>query len=447
MSKSFPKNFIWGAATAAFQIEGHPDEYSQKLSDWSKWIDREDKVLKPTNEGQAVRHFDHLEEDIKLMKKLKLKAYRFSFNWAALHRGPGEFDLKTLDFYKKLIDKLLDDSEGAAIEPFPTLIHFVLPEWLAKEGGWENPQTAYEFENYTKFLLEHFGSKITNWTTHNEPNIFLWFGYESGIWPPGHQNDFNRYLKAYQGLLLGHQLAYKAIKESNSKAKIGFAQNLYAFQTKAELEEAKLSDELFKDSSSVPMAIRKQLHNYMFIESCAEINALDFLGINYYTRFAYDFNTQAKDSADTNMDSLVWAALENPSAKHHKEVNDLNWEIYPDGLKQVLVDQKLKNIIADIPIYITENGYSCLETKRNKADINDDYRISFIQKHLNAVHEAIDEGTNVQGYFYWSLLDNFEWALGMEPRFGLIHVDHKSFKRTPKDSYHYYQKICETNSL
>jgi 6-phospho-beta-glucosidase len=214
----FPNKFFWGTATAAFQIEGHPEEYLGKLSDWSEWIDREDKVQKPTNEGRAVEHYQHLHEDTQLIKDLNTNAYRFSFNWARLHRAPGEFDENAAKFYEALLDQLENKNASnqdrllatnKKIEPFATLVHFVLPNWLAKQGGWENPQTAYEFANFTRFLVSRFGNRIKYWMTHNEPNIFLGFGYESGIWPPGYENDYNRYFKAYQGLVLAHQLAYK----------------------------------------------------------------------------------------------------------------------------------------------------------------------------------------------------------------------------------------------
>jgi beta-glucosidase len=443
--RKFPKNFTWGTATAAFQIEGHPDEYALKLSDWSKWIDREDKVLRPTNDGKAVKHYEKMSEDIDLIKNLHNNAYRFSFNWATLHRGKNEFDFKTLEFYQRLIDKLLENR----IKPFATLVHFVLPEWLAREGGWENPNTAYEFENFSKFLLKYFGTKINFWITHNEPNIFLWFGYESGIWPPGYENNWQAYLRAYEGLFLAHQLAYKAIKEHNSQAQIGFSQNMYAFETAheaiTELNGHKSASPLWQNSDCIPSTLRKQLHNLMFVESCIEIDALDFLGINYYTRFSYKFNGQAKDSANTTMNSNIWGELQDLKKLNPEKisVNSLNWELYPKGLYKVLTDKSLSNLINKKPVFITENGYC----STSPSDIDDDYRITFIQEHLNSVYEAIQAGINVQGYFYWSLLDNFEWALGMAPRFGLVHVDHQNFKRSPKKSYHYYATVAKHNCL
>ena len=177
-SLEFPANFTWGTATAAFQIEGHPDEYREKLSDWAEWLDKPEKVKSPNGAGLAIKHYEKLEEDLVLINDLGADAYRFSFNWAALHRGPDDFHEETLAFYERLLD-------GLTVKPFATLVHFVLPNWLAKEGGWENPNTACEFNNFVKFLLENFGEKIQHWITFNEPNIFLGFAYESGIWPPG----------------------------------------------------------------------------------------------------------------------------------------------------------------------------------------------------------------------------------------------------------------------
>jgi beta-glucosidase len=449
----FPENFHWGTATAAFQIEGHPEEYLAKLSDWSKWLDREDKVLRPTNDGRAVNHYEHVIEDVGLIRGLNSDAYRFSFNWARIHKGPGEFDENALQFYETLLNELDQthlpiNERKKKVEPYATLIHFVLPSWLADNGGWENPQTAYEFENFTKKILEKFGNRIRFWITHNEPNIFLGFGYESGIWPPGKENDWTGYFKAYQGLLLGHQLAYKAIKEFNSDYQVGFAQNLYYYEAQ-------------KDEDMVPNVVRSQLHNYSFIDACKTMGCLDFLGVNYYTRFSYKLNPEANDPTRDDLKSDFWGELQDMAElEEGVKKNNLGWELYAEGLFRVLSEKKMRDLLDGIPVYITENGYCHIEgnesldlkggakqTEGSVDDLEDEYRIQFIKEHLVAVHKLIQSGLDVRGYFYWSLLDNFEWALGMKPRFGLIHVDHQSFKRTPKASYHYYSKLCRKNGL
>jgi beta-glucosidase len=450
----FPENFYWGTATAAFQIEGHPEEYLAKLSDWSKWIDREDKVLRPTNDGMAVNHYEHVIEDVDLIRGLNSNCYRFSFNWARIHKGPGEFDDNALQFYETLLNGLDQrnvelDKRKERIEPFATLIHFVLPLWLAERGGWENPETAYEFENFTKKILEKFGNRIKFWITHNEPNIFLGFGYESGIWPPGKENDWTAYFKAYQGLLLGHQLAYKAIKEFNSNYQVGLAQNLYYYEAQ-------------KEEDMVPNVVRSQLHNYAFIDACKTMGCLDFLGVNYYTRFSYKLNPNAKDPTRENLGSTLWGELQDMAELQEGiKKNNLGWELYAEGLYRVLSEKKMRDLLDGIPVYITENGYCHIEgnesldlkggvnqsDNQQADDLDDKYRIQFIKEHLIAVHKLIQSGLDVRGYFYWSLLDNFEWALGMKPRFGLIHVDHKTFKRTPKESYHFYSKVSKKNGL
>jgi beta-glucosidase len=439
----FPHNFYWGTATAAFQIEGHPEEYLGKLSDWSEWIDREDKVLKPTNNGRAVEHYQHLIEDINLIKGLNNNAYRFSFNWARLHRAPGEFDENTARFYDSLLDELMDSNSKNRIEPFATIVHFVLPNWLAKQGGWENPKTAHEFKNFTEYLVKRFGQKIKYWITFNEPNIFLGFGYESGIWPPGFQNDWNRYLKAYQGLVLGHQLAYKVIKENNPKAQVGIAQNLYCYEP----YDQDLVTHPWQSLDSVPNILRKQLHNHAFIESCVDLEALDFLGVNYYTRFSYQLNPQAPDAINAQAPSSFWGELLNRAEQKNTQskFNSLGWELYPEGLYKALTDKALVRLIGNLPVFITENGYCKIE--KEAEDLEDPERIKFIKNHLVYLHKAISKGVNLNGYFYWSLLDNFEWALGMNPRFGLVHVNHSSFARTPKASYHYYSQVAKQNGI
>ena len=459
----FPNKFYWGTATAAFQIEGHPEEYLAKLSDWSEWIDREDKVLKPTNEGRAVEHYQHLHEDLELVRGLNNNAYRFSFNWARLHRGPGEFDENTAKFYEDLLDQLVKSNK---IEPFATITHFTIPNWLAKQGGWENPQTAYEFANFTRFLVSRFGSKIKYWMTHNEPNIFLGFGYESGIWPPGFTNDYNKYFRAYQGMVLAHQVAYKEIKTAYPNSQVGFAQNFYSFEAYDEVLQKMQSNyagEKWKSLDLLPNIIRNQMHNFAFLESCIELDALDFLGVNYYTRFSYKLSFNAKDPANPSSESILWGELQDLTKANDKiKVNSLNWEIYPQGLYKVLTDKKLQRVLGGKPIFITENGYCHVDGKPGSyaqqepfasqnldysKDLNDSYRIKFINEHLIAVHKAIAENANVKGYFYWSLLDNFEWALGMAPRFGLVNVDHQSFARTPKASYNYYAEIAKNNGI
>ena len=452
---NFPNKFFWGSATAAFQIEGHPEEYLAKLSDWSEWIDREDKVLRPTNDGMAVNHYEHMHEDIELIRGMNNNSYRFSFNWARIHRGPGEFDENALQFYESLLDKLDQknkrvEDRKTPIEPFATLVHFVLPNWLAKAGGWENENTAREFEQFTKKILEKFGNRIKYWVTHNEPNIFLGFGYESGIWPPGKENDWAGYMQAYQGLLLGHQLAYKAIKNYDSRNQVGFAQNLYYFQA-------------VKEEDLVPNIVRSQMHNYAFIESCKQMGCLDFLGVNYYTRFSYKLNSHAKDATRPDLSTSLWGELQDMEELYPGQIekNNLGWEIYPEGLFRVLTEKRMKDLLDGIPVYITENGYCHIENnesldltgsiKETQGKSDDDkvdpYRIKFIKSHLIAIHKAIQAGVDIKGYFYWSLLDNFEWALGMKPRFGLIHVDHQSFNRTPKSSYYYYAEIAKNNGL
>lgn len=464
----FPNKFFWGTATSAFQIEGHPEESLAKLSDWSEWIEREDKVRRPTNEGRAVDHYQHLHEDIQLIKNLNNNAYRFSFNWARLHRGPGEFDDNTVKFYETLLDQLAQrtDLKARRIEPFATITHFTIPSWLYQQGGWENPQTAYEFANFTRFLVNKFGQKIKYWMTHNEPNIFLGFGYESGIWPPGYENDYNRYFKAYQGMVLGHQLAYKEIKTACPNSQVGFAQNLYAFEAYDEILQKMQTNypgEKWNSLDLLPNLMRKQLHNFAFLESALELDALDFLGVNYYTRFSYKLSFNAKDPANSNLDSLLWGELQDLNKVNNRlYANSLGWEIYPQGLYSVLTDKKFLRLMDSKPIYITENGYCHVDNQPGSyasqeafassnldysKDLDDKYRIKFINEHLIAVHRAISDGANVCGYFYWSLLDNFEWSLGMSPRFGLVHVDHDSFIRTPKASYNYYAEISKNNGL
>jgi beta-glucosidase len=245
-------------------------------------------------------------------------------------------------------------------------------------------------------------------------------------------------------LLLGHQLAYKTIKEANPKAQVGLAQNLYCYET----YDADLVEHKWQSIDAVPNVLRKQLHNHAFIESCVELDTLDFLGVNYYTRFSYKLNPHAKDAANAKADSSFWGEL----VDRNKEsgggnFNSLGWELYPKGLYKALTDKALRRLIGEMPVYITENGYCQVENQEKPQDIEDTERIKFIQNHLVYSHKAMSEGVNVQGYFYWSLLDNFEWALGMKPRFGLIHVDHNSLVRTPKSSYHYYAQVAKNNGL
>ncbi len=391
----FPENFYWGAATSAHQVEGG------NINDWSKWekgnaeeLARKSKtywqdwqkekypeMLQSRNyiSGQACDHYHKFKEDFDIAKELNHNAHRFSIEWSRIEPKEGFIDEKEIEHYRQVLIALKERN----IEPFVTLYHWTLPNWLAEKGGWLNPKAPYYFDRYVKIVSENLFDYVNFWITINEPNVYASNSYLKDNWPPQNKSIF-KYFKVLNNLAKAHKLAYRALHLIDLECEVGIAKNNIYFE-------------------NIPFI--DCFWNKYFLNKIK--NEQDFIGLNYYHPFF-------KNNALLN--------------------SDLNWRIFPEGIYHVL--KKLKKY--NTPIYITENGL---------ADVSDKKRTNFIKDHLFWIHKAIKDGIDVRGYLHWSLLDNFEWDKGFWPRFGLVEVDFKTFERKIRPSAYEYAKICKDNKI
>lgn len=409
----FPAGFLWGAATSAHQVEGGMNnnwsEWEKKNAEllaenaktyWQDWQrDKFPEMFNPQNyiSNRACDHYNRYEEDFSMAKELGHNAHRFSIEWSRIEPEEGKFDEKEVAHYREVIKSLKQKN----IEPFVTLWHWTNPLWLEEKGGCENKKFSFYFSRYAKYLAEQLGDSVNFWITLNEPTSVIACSYLVGMWPPQKRNLWLTF-KVFNILARAHREAYVAIHSVSENAQVGFANVLHSF------EPARKN--FWPDELSVK--IGKYFSNKRMLKLVEGYN--DFLTVNYY------FHNRLKFPGKSREDN-------NP-------VNDLNWEIYPEGIYEVLKWLKEYNL----PIYITENGL---------ADADDSRRKKFIRDHLFWIYKSISEGVDVRGYFYWSLLDNFEWDKGFWPRFGLIEMDYSTLERKIRPSAWEYAKICKSNEL
>ena len=407
----FPKNFLWGASTSSHQVEGNNNndwskwekENAKRLAEesrsyWSKWQQvKFPEMFESQNyiSGKACDHYHLYEQDFKIAKELGCNATRFSIEWSRIEPKEGKFNKNEINHYKNVITTL----KKLDIEPFVTIWHWPIPIWLHDKGGWRNNKIPEYFERYTERLIMAFGNNVKFWITINEPQIYASNSYLKGIWQPQKKNIFI-YLHVLNNLIKAHRKAYKVIKKVNLNANVGIAKNNAYF----EAYKNKVVNRALKSFVS-------WWWNFYFLNKIKDYQ--DFIGLNYYfhNRINYGFNKN-----------------------ENKKVSDLGWEIYPKGIYYSIKSlSKYK-----LPIFITENGL---------ADKDDKSRTEFIKKHLYWTHKAIQKGIDVRGYFYWSLLDNFEWDKGFWPRFGLVEINYKTQERKIRQSAWEYAKICKNNTL
>lgn len=424
--KKFPDNFMFGTATAATQIEG-----GDKNSNWYEWS-KKGKIRDKQSSIVAADHYNRVKEDIEIMKELNQESYRMSVEWSRIVPKENIISRAGIDHYISEL-KLLK-KEG--ISPLITLHHFSIPQWVEEKGGWINPDTVYYFLEFVKILVSEFGDLCSDYCTINEPNVYCLESYMDGKYPPGHKGNVLAYFKAAKNLIIAHLKSYKLIhrirKENNflGETKVGFAHHLAVVEP--------ISENVFTVSSR--HAIDYVFHTIFtigFIEGRLTFPLgsgypegagifCDFLGINYYSRHII------KSSLNPlTLFGKIHLKRNSPKERY----SDLGWQIYPEGLGQV-VRSMYKEY--PIPIYITENGI---------ADASDMQRGEFIEQHLEVIYDLIDEGIDIRRYYHWSLLDNLEWHEGYIPRFGLVHINYKTLKRTIRKSGYYYAKIIEKRKL
>ncbi|MEU8762430.1 GH1 family beta-glucosidase [Streptomyces sp. NPDC048659] len=437
---SLPADFVWGASTAAYQIEGAADEDGKGASIWDTFVRRPGAVRDGHTGEVACDHYHRFAEDVELMRRLGLDAYRFSVSWPrVLPAGSGKVEPRGLDFYDRLVDALL----AAGIEPTPTLFHWDLPQALEDEGGWLNRDTAERFGAYAGVVAERLGDRVKRWITLNEPFVHLSFGYAFGVHAPGRTLMLDALPVAHHQLL-GHGLATAAVRAAVPDARVLIANNC---------TPVRLRSDARADADATAAEAYDVLHNRLFNDpllhgaypdlsaygmpdpawggvvrdgDLATIAApLDGLGINYYNPTW--ITAPAAPELGLPFD------LAEPEEAYER--TSFGWPVVPEGLTELLTGLKERYGAALPPVWITENGCS------QPAGTEDPARIDYLAGHLAAVARAVERGVDVRGYFTWSLLDNFEWAEGYHQRFGLVEVDFATGLRTPRASFEWYRAL------
>lgn len=448
---TFPRSFEWGAATAAYQIEGAYQEEGRGMSIWDTFARTPGKVLHLHNGDHACDSYHRYEEDVALMKALGIKTYRFSVAWPRIiPDGTGEVNRAGLDYYHRLVDSLIANG----IEPMCTLYHWDLPQTLQDNGGWENRATIDAFVRYAEVMFKEFSGKITKWLTINEPWCVSILSNYMGDHAPG-KKDFQAALDVAHHLLVAHGKSVQRFRELGIEGGIGIAPNAEWFEpyteSEADVAAAKRRNAYFQGwfyepvfKGAYPADIvawyeQKGFQVKILPGDMEAINEkIDFVGLNYYTGGVVKAGS-AGDVADLE------GLLEIKHIDTQMFKTDFDWNIFPEGFYNVL--NWIKEVSDNTPIYITENGACYDNVEIIDGKVPDPGRVNFLHKHLIQVHRALENGIDVRGYMCWSLLDNFEWAFGYTKRFGLVHVDFETFARTPKDSYYWYQQAIRNGGF
>ena len=437
----FPDGFRWGASTASYQIEGAVEEDGRGPSIWDVFAHTPGKVAGGDTGDVACDHYHRYREDIDLMRRANMSAYRFSIAWPrVLPEGTGRVNEQGIDFYDRLIDALLE----AGIEPWPCLYHWDLPQALQERGGWENRDIARWFSDYAEAVSARLGDRVSHWVMLNEPQVTAHRGFAYGMYAPGFA-DRAKFFAAthHQNLAQGDAIArLRAIRPS---WRLGTVFNLSipvpARDTDKDREAARLYDAMWNRNfldplfrGGYPDACDSDLSPFVQDGDLDRIHQpVDFLGLNYYCRSFCRWD-------DAHPLKVARAA---PPEGAPRTV--LDWEIYPDGLRQILT--RLRDEYGNPDVYIAENGAAFDEAEGLGGNVDDTERVAFLDGYLRAAAEAIEEGANLRGYMIWSIIDNFEWAFGYRPRFGLVRVDYATQRRMPKTSYRWFAEVAATNAL
>ena len=455
---NFPDGFGWGTATASYQIEGAVDADGRQPSIWDRFSHQPGKILHGDTGDQACDHYHRYARDAAILGQLGAQYYRFSMAWPRLQpTGRGPLHKPGAGFYHRLLDEL----DKASVRPWVTIYHWDLPQVLEDAGGWPARDTALRFADFAALVHEEFGDRVDWWTTLNEPFCSAFYGYAQGVHAPG-RTEPAAALAAGHHLLLGHGLAVERMRAARPDSRLGITLNispmLPASDASADREiAAKLDarkngfflDPLFADGYPARLLSEVAdlgLADHIQDGDLAHIAApIDFLGVNYYRRF-YSRARTAAEIADADGRPSPWVACpEAEMVDRGRPQTQMGWEIDPDGLHELLTWVAREYRVP--PLYITENGMASDDRPGPGGTVPDKERIDFLDAHLRAAHRAISDGVDLRGYFVWSLLDNFEWALGLERRFGLVHVDYTTQERTLKDSAHWYRQVIQDNGL
>jgi len=464
-ARTFPTDFLFGSATAAYQIEGAAHEDGRTDSIWDAFTRVPGAVINADNGDVACDHYHRYPEDVQLMADLGLQTYRFSTSWSRVRPDGGPVNPAGLDFYSRLVDELLEKN----ILPWLTLYHWDLPQALEEKGGWANRDTAYRFAEYALDVHEALGDRVTNWTTLNEPWCASFLSYLGGEHAPGRQDEAAA-LAAGHHLLLAHGLAVQELRAADPTLSLGITLNLTVPDpldptSAGDLDAVRRIDGQFNRFFLDP--IFRGTYPQDFVTDVSEWNfeqyvqpgdldiiatPIDVLGVNYYHG-----ELVSVTPADVSMTTV--APSERPKRSPfpaadgvHWHLRDLpltamNWEVQPEGLTRLLKRVHDEYTGSAVKLYVTENGAAYDDVVASDGLVHDAERASFLEQHLDAILDVIDLGVPIGGYFYWSLMDNFEWAWGYDKRFGLVRVDYDTLERTPKDSARHYSKIIGERSL
>ncbi len=442
---TFPKDFVWGCATSAYQVEGAWNEDGKGPSIWDTFTHIPGKIADRANGNIAIDHYHRYKEDVAIMAEIGLSAYRFSTAWSRiLPDGIGVVNQRGLDFYDRLVDALLAKN----IQPYVCLYHYDLPLALHTKGGWTKRETASYFAEYAYIVVERLSDRVSTFFTHNEPWVAATSGYLIGKHAPGQKNPLAM-LKAFHHMLLSHGLAVDSIRAAALQpVKIGITLNLspiYPFSNDLrDITAARRSDTaanraqldpLLKGTSPLQESALGRAFSHQFIKpgDLEMIHRLDLLGVNYYSR------SVAKHNPLLPFIGMELARLEDGEYS-------MMWEVYPKGIYDLLT-RIWMDYRSTCEILITENGIPLLDTVDDNGCVQDEGRIRYIRDHLTQIYLAMKSGVPVKGYFHWSFADNFEWALGYTPRFGLVYIDYSTLQRTIKESGRWFQQVIQANRL
>ena len=441
MTKQFPEGFIWGASTASYQIEGAAAEDGRGRSIWDTFSHTPGKVVNGDTGDVACDHYHRFPEDIALMRRLGISAYRFSTAWPRiLPQGKGQINHAGLDFYDRLVDALL----AAGITPWLCFYHWDLPQALQDLGGWQNRSIADWFTDYAVIVHRRLGDRVKRYATFNEPNVMSVLGHATGDHAPG-LTDREATFKTIHHINLSHGKAIAALRAGSENLILGIVNNLApalpASGSEADKKAAEYADAIwnraFADPQFLgryPALLESDLAPHMRPDDLATIHQpLDFFGVNHYS------------PNYTKHDPDAVLGYSNQPPPQGAPVTGMGWEISPQAFRDQLMD--IHQRYGPIPIYVTENGAGYEETASADGQIHDDQRVAFLEGYLGAMHEAIGAGAEVRGYFIWSLLDNFEWAFGYAKRFGIVYIDYTTLKRIPKRSFEYYRRVAAANAV
>ncbi|GIF77508.1 GH1 family beta-glucosidase [Asanoa siamensis] len=459
----FPKDFVWGSATAAYQIEGAANEDGRGPSIWDTYSHTPGRTRNGDTGDVAADHYHRWEEDLDHIAALGLDAYRFSISWPRVQPGgSGAFNQAGIDFYSRLVDGLL----ARGVKPVATMYHWDLPQELEDQGGWASRETALRFRDYAAGIVAALGDRVHTWTTFNEPWCSAYLGYASGVHAPGRTSPADA-LAAVHHLNLAHGLAGRVVRELAPASQLSVTLNLHvirpASSSAADLDAVRRIDALANRAFLGPMldgaypadllADTASVTDWSFVQDGDEkliAVPLDVLGVNYYSSTlvqAWD-GVSPRSSADGHGASTAspWVGASDVDfLPQPGPYTAMGWNIDPDAFVELLL--RLRDEYPNQPLMITENGAAFEDVVSPDGTIQDDRRIDYLRRHIGAVADARAQGADVRGYFVWSLLDNFEWGYGYDRRFGIIRVDYDTQVRTWKQSAHWYKRLAATGQL